>query len=186
MEVSVTFSSFSRFHAAAKSRATPACERASVLFGVMPISRHASLSIFNATAAGVPTSVSSGRIRIPSCEAPRPSSSSAQIIPIDSAPRILLFLMVKASPDEGYNVVPTVATKTFCPAATFGAPQTICTGSPSPRFTFVIDKRSASGCFAHSITCPTTTPFNPPGIFSTLSTPSTSSPVLVRVAATRS
>ena len=81
--------------------------------------------MLRAIAAGVPTTVSAGRIRIPSCEAPRPSSSSAQIIPMDSAPRILLFLMVKDSPDEGYRVVPTVATNTFCPAATLGAPQTI-------------------------------------------------------------
>ena len=33
------------------------------------------------------------------------------------------------------RLVPTVATSTFCPAATFGAPHTICTGSPSPRST---------------------------------------------------
>ena len=98
---------------------------------------------------------------------------------MDSAPRILLFLIVKDSPPDGKRVVPTVATNTFCPASTFGAPHTICTGSPSPRFTVVMRKRSASGCFSQVNTSPTTTPLRPPGMVSTLSIPSTSKPIAV-------
>ena len=41
-------------------------------------------------------------------------------------------LILKDSPLLGYKVAPTVATNTFCPTATLGAPQTICLSSPVP------------------------------------------------------
>ena len=45
-----------------------------------------------------------------------------QIIPFDSIPRILASLILNPSPKSH----PGNATITFCPAATLGAPQTIC------------------------------------------------------------
>ena len=44
------------------------------------------------------------------------------------------------------STVPTVATGTFCPASTLGAPQTICIGSSTPTFTVVTDNLSVFGC----------------------------------------
>ena len=69
-----------------------------------------------------------------------------------------------------------VATNTFCPASTFGAPHTIFNNSGPPKFTFVILNLSASGCFSFSITSPITIPFKPPLIVSKASIPSTSKP----------
>ncbi len=60
-----------------------------------------------------------------------PSSNKEQIIPLLSCPRITPFLI---SPPG--NFAPSKATITFCPAATFGAPQTIFNTS-SPTFTVV-------------------------------------------------
>ena len=51
---------------------------------------------------------------------------------------------------------PGRATPTVCPAATFGAPQTICWGSPSPTSTMQTFSRSASGCCSALSTRPTT------------------------------
>ena len=118
---------------------------------------------------------------------PRPNSSSAQIIPWLSCPRILPFFISNAFPSLSNTLVPIVATGTFCPAATFGAPQTICTGAfPSPKSTVVILSLSASGCFSQVSTCPTTTPCNPPFKLSYLSTPSTSKPKSVSKSAVSS
>ena len=116
------------------------------------------------------------RIRIPSWLVPKPSSSSAQIIPWLSSPRIFPFLILKPTPSSSYKVVPIVATGTFWPAATLGAPQTICTGSPVPKSTVVIFNRSAFGCWTHVNTSPTKMPSKLPLIDSFVSIPSTSKP----------
>ena len=84
--------------------------------------------------------------------------------------------MVQASPSGVYNSVPMVATGTFCPAATLGAPQTICKGSSWPILTVVTLKRSALGCCSQVNTSPTTTPAKLPGMDSNKLLPSTSRP----------
>ncbi|KAF5051669.1 hypothetical protein DSECCO2_416590 [anaerobic digester metagenome] len=117
---------------------------------------------------------------IPACEAPSPSSSSAQIMPLLSMPRILAFFIVSDVPSDLYKVAPGKATSTFCPAATFGAPHTICNCSV-PTSTFVSERCSVPSTWAHSSTWPTTIPFNPPLICSCSSRPSTSSPLSVRI-----
>ncbi len=73
-------------------------------------------------------------------------------------------------------MVPIVATATFCPTATLGAPQTICVGFPSPKSTVVRLSLSAFGCFIQVKTSPTTSPLNPPLMLSNASIPSTSNP----------
>ena len=113
--------------------------------------------------AKVPTFTSSGSTKIPSCDVPKPISSSAQIIPCDTSPRILESLILKASPAVGYTVVPSTATTTFCPVATLVAPQTICRASPLPTSTVVIFNRSALGCCTQVSTWPINKPSKPPG-----------------------
>lgn len=53
------------------------------------------------SAALIPTVVSAGSTNMPACESPSPISSSAQIIPWLSSPRILALFMVSGSPWEG-------------------------------------------------------------------------------------
>ena len=84
--------------------------------------------------------------------------------------------MVNSFPSFICNTLPTVATKTFCPLATLGAPQTIGTMLSFPRLTSVIFNRSAFGCCSQEITSPTRTPLKPPLILSKAFDPSTSSP----------
>ena len=110
-----------------------------------------------------------------------PSSSSAQSIPKDSTPRILDFFILSSVPSEKVSFVPIVASITFLPAATFGAPHTTCSSSGAPVFTFVTCRWSESGCSTHSTTSATTTPAKPPGISSTCSQASTSRPIAVRI-----
>ena len=102
-------------------------------------------------------------------------------MPKDSTPRSFAFLILKPPG----STAPTLATGTFMPPATFLAPQTICTGSPSPRLTRHTESLSASGWRSHASTSPTTTPLNSGAAGSTLSTSrpamlraSVSSPVL--------
>ena len=120
---------------------------------------------------------------IPAWEVPMPISSSAQIIPSDAWPRIFAFLISKGSPVLGYKVAPTVATTTFCPAATFEAPQTICEGCSCPISTVVRLNLSASGCLTQVSTSPITIPSKPPGKDTKGSRCSTSSPDWVSSAA---
>ena len=80
------------------------------------------------------------------------SSSSARIIPWDSTPRSL----ERFSRAPSGITAPGSATATVWPAATLGAPQTICATSPSPVETRQTDSRSASGCCSRSSTRPTT------------------------------
>ena len=160
------------------------CDIASARLGVNPISKTSSVSISNTLAAGVPACNAASRIMMPSWLSPNPNSSSAQIIPWLSWPRIFPFLISNAFPSLSNNLVPMVATGTFCPAATLGAPHTIWTGAlPSPKSTVVIFNLSASGCFSHVSTWPITTPCNPPFKLSNASTPSTSRPKSVSMSA---
>ena len=114
---------------------------------------------------------------MPSWLVPIPISSSAQIIPSLASPRIFDLAITKGSFPFMLISVPTVATITFCPAATFGAPQTICKGSACPMLTVVTLKRSALGCCSQVSTSPITNPFKPPGKLCHSSMCSTSKPL---------
>ncbi len=103
-----------------------------------------------------PTGASAGSSSKPSSLSSRSISDAPHSIPCDSTPRSLPFLILK-SPG---NTAPMVATGAFIPTRTFGAPHTICNGSPEPMFTVVTRKRSASGCCSTVKTSPTTTPVN--------------------------
>ena len=152
---------------------------ASLRLGVRPISKIQSDSTLNNLAAGVPTSVSGGSTMMPSWEVPTPISSSAQIMPSETTPLSFDFLMVKDS-SPLYSTVPMVATMTFCPWATLGAPQTIFNGVSPPTFTVVTCRWSESGCGSQVSTSPTTRPFSPPLMVSYSSKPSTSKPQSVK------
>ena len=158
----------------------------SVRLGVSPISKTESDSKLYTSDAGVPGVHWASNSMMPSWDLPTPISSSAQIIPMLTSPRILPFLILKESPSVGCRVVPTVATITRKPWRAFAAPQTMGRGSASPMFTSQTCKRSALGCWAQAVISPTTSPLNPPGMLSTVSTPSTSNPVAVSTAAASS
>jgi hypothetical protein len=111
-----------------------------------------SVAIGRTSASGVPAVSASSSTMIPSCSVPIASSSSARIMPLDSCPRSFAFLSLAPS---GITA-PGRATATVCPAATFGAPQTICDGSPEPVSTRHTVSRSASGCCSARSTLPTT------------------------------
>ncbi len=78
---------------------------------------------------------------IPAWSVPIASSSSARIIPFDSTPRSLALPSLVPS---GITA-PGLATATVWPAATFGAPHTICDGASSPMSTRHTRSRSAFG-----------------------------------------
>ena len=134
--------------------------------------------------AAAPMSVSEGKTIMPEWSFPMPNSSSAQIMPCDTSPRILPSFIVNSLPSLKYNFVPMVATATFCPFATLGAPHTILRSSPVPMSTFVSESLSASGCLPHSMTCPMTTPFKSPFMPPMAVMPSTSKPSSVSNSAT--
>ena len=73
-------------------------------------------------------------------------------MPADSCPRSL----ARLSRVPSGSTAPGRATATVCPAATFGAPQTICDGSPAPVSTRQTLSRSASGWRSERRTLPTT------------------------------
>ena len=119
-----------------------------------------------------PTGASAGNSNKPSILSSKSISEAPHSIPCDSIPRSLPFLILK-SPG---NTAPMVATGAFIPTRTFGAPHTICKGSPEPIFTVVTRKRSASGCCSTVSTSPTTTPVN---AFAAGASSSTSRPNIV-------
>ena len=84
-----------------------------------------------------------------------PSSRAEQSIPWLSTPRIFAALISRPG-----KLAPIIASGTFMPARTLGAPQTICKGSPWPAFTLHSESLSALGCFATVRTSPTTMPVN--------------------------
>ena len=94
---------------------------------------------------GVPTTAPSGRTQMPSWLFPMPSSRCEQHMPQLATPRSFDFLILR-SPG---STAPTVATGTLMPAAMFGAPHTICTGSSAPTFTDTTCMWSLSGCCSH-------------------------------------
>ena len=84
-----------------------------------------SVAIGSTSSSGVPgSSPSRSSTMIPACSVPIATSSSARIIPLDSTPRS--FALPSFVPSG--ITAPGFATATVCPAATFGAPQTICDG----------------------------------------------------------
>ena len=89
---------------------------------------------------------------IPEWSPPRAISSVARIIPSLTMPRSFAAPSVRPSA----ICAPGRATATVWPAATFGAPQTIVTGSPAPTSTVQTRSRSALGCWTASSTRPTT------------------------------
>ena len=127
----------------------------------------------------MPMGASFGKINKPSTPSSQSISLPPHSIPCDSTPRSLPFLMLKgSSPCAGGSLAPTSATGTRTPAATLGAPQTICSGASlcSPTFTLATRSLSASGCWVTSITSPTTTPLKS---LATLSKLSSSKPAIV-------
>ncbi len=137
------------------SRAIPRILKQSPRFGVILISiTLSSRSKYSRILR--PTGASLGSSNKPSILSSKSISDAPHSMPCDSIPRSLPFLILK-SPG---NTAPIVATGAFIPTRTFGAPHTICNGSPEPIFTVVTRKRSASGCCSTVRTSPTTTPVN--------------------------
>ncbi len=118
-----------------------------------------------------PTTASSGSTSKPPWSSAMPSSRDEHSMPKLSMPRTLACLM--SMPGKR---APTTAQGTFNPAATFGAPQTICKTSPCPASTEQRLSLSASGCFSTVNTCATYTPENSGA---TVLTSSTSNPAMV-------
>ena len=92
-------------------------------------------------------------------------------MPQDSTPRILPRLIFTPPGSSA----PSSAQHTSAPARTFGAPQTICSGSSLPTFTVQMCRWSLSGCISQVSTRPTTTFVN----FAVFSQPSTAVPVMI-------
>src|SRR5690348_4761570 len=159
-------------NSAATSCAKPTRPRQSGRFGVSLSSMLASGSPRN-TASGWPTGASAGSSMRPDASASMPSSLAEHSMPADSTPRSLAALIVMPPG----STAPTIASGAFRPTRAFGAPQTICSGSPCPVATLQTCRRSASGCFSAATISPTTTPARPSP--STVSS-STSSPAIVR------
>ena len=97
------------------------------MMAVFPTSNTVSESP-RASETGIPGAVPAGSTRMPSWPDPRPSSSSAQIIPSLSTPRIFAFLSVAPFG----SVRPAGAKHTTWPSATLGAPQTTRSGAAPP------------------------------------------------------
>ncbi len=135
----------------AVSRAMPSTERQSARLGVMETSM-TSRSSPRTSVSFWPGLKPGSSTMMPAWSSDRPSSRSEQIIPRDSTPRSLAFLMTRPPG----MVVPMVATGTFCPLATLGAPQTIWASSGPPTSTLHTERWSLSGWGAQSTTWPTT------------------------------
>jgi hypothetical protein len=159
---------------AATSRAMPNIERQSPRLGVSLSVKYTSSSA-SALRTSSPTFAEGSRTRIPACSSDRPSSRAEQSIPLDSTPRSFAFLISMPG-----SFAPTSAHGTFCPAATFGAPQTMVSVSPVPASTSVTRSLSALGWGATLFTYPTTMPENSPA---TGEISSTSRPPIVSLSA---
>ncbi len=156
---------------AAASRAIPNTPKQSTRFDVISYSNTTSCSprspIASEPTAALAYSGLSLKIYMPSGSASgyilelEPSSSIEHIIPYDSTPRSLPFLILKPSSDwpslcELATCPPSRTTGTFCPSFTFGAPVTICTSVPSSSIcTWHTTSLSASGCFSILLILPT-------------------------------
>ena len=138
---------------ACTSRATPYIPKQSTLLEVGSSSITGSETGITSP-SGVPGEIpSTSRTTIPAASSPISSSASERIIPSDSTPRS--FALPSLVPSG--ITAPGSATGTVCPAATFGAPQTIVL-PPSPASTSQTLSRSASGCCSTESTLPTTNP----------------------------
>ena len=138
---------------AATSRAMPVRLRQSARFGVSLTvnSVSSNASVARRSEPGVSSDASSSR---PPWSSDRPSSRAEHSMPKDSTPRSLAALIVRPG-----SCAPTLASGTFMPAAAFGAPQTICSGSPpSPASTRQTLSLSAPGCLSALRMRATTTP----------------------------
>ena len=94
---------------------------------------------------GVPRGASPGSTSMPSCSSDSPSSRSEHTMPRDSTPRIFAgFSSMRPPVWPSISSAPTRAKAIFCPAATFGAPQTT-VSLPSPVSTVASRRRSALG-----------------------------------------
>ena len=123
------------------SRATPHIDSQSGRFGVTSTS--ICVSPGKSRSSGTPTSVSAGKIISPELSSDSPSSAALHIMPFDSTPRSLDFLILN-SPSGVVKTVPMVASGTMHPASQFGAPQTICSVD-LPSKTWQTDRWSLSG-----------------------------------------
>ncbi len=121
---------------------------------------------------------------MPSPSSPIPSSFSAQSIPSDNSPRILVVWINKPSGNFtlGGSFVPAFARATLSPAFIFFAPQTMLYNF-LPSVTSQITSFDAFGCGLISIISATNTSSNP---FPIYSRDSTSSPTMVRLSANSS
>ncbi len=153
---------------AASSRAKPTWPQRSGRFVIAVFDTSNTTSPAPSTSpTGRPTGVPSARTTMPSWPLPSPISSSAQIIPSLSTPRILR----RSSVSPFGSVAPGLAKQTTCPSATFGAPHTTRSGAGPPKSTVQRRSRSALGWGSTRRTRAVTTPSRPPPV---LSTPSTS------------
>src|SRR6185369_11632179 len=147
---------------AATSRATPKTLSAWPRFGVS-LSVKIVSSRRSCSRRSAPTGASSSRTSRPSWSSESLSSRAEHIMPRLSTPRILPISMRNGSlaPSfAGGSSAPTSAHGAFMPARTFGAPQTIESGSPLPTSTAQTRKRSAFGWGSTASTLATTTPRN--------------------------
>ena len=161
--------------AAARSRATPITPMQSGRSGVIATSNTGEASLYSAKL--VPTGASSGSSIIPSCSSPSSSSRTEHIMPFDSTPRIAL---LRSSMPLAGPTAPGRPSTPFMPARALGAPQTTCSGSPSPVSTLSTCSLSASGCLAAVSTLATR---NPASLSAGSSMPSTSWPIRLSAAA---
>src|SRR5260221_1013875 len=168
----------------AASRAMPNIDRQSPRLGVSLRVRYVSSSA-RTSRTSPPTGASSGSTSSPEWSSAKPSSRAEHSMPLDSTPRSFALRISNGAvvPGRGGRLAPTRAHGTFCPAATFGGPHTICSVSPVPASTSVTRSLSAFGCGATLLTSATTTPLNAPatGVIS-----STSRPPIVSACAKRS
>jgi len=135
---------------AASTRAMPMTLIQSGRLGVIKISNTVSASPIKSSIF-IPSGVFSGRTIRPSARSESPNSTSEHNIPSLGTP-----LTARASIfNPPVTVAPTSARGASIPAATFGAPQTIC-NCLAPVLTIQTDNLSAFGCLATDSTLATT------------------------------
>ena len=139
---------------AARSRATPATERASGRFGFTSRSKSTSSDNPSAEERSSPSVKPSGRIRMPDWSVPMPNSAGEQSIPSEGSPRILR-RPIRIPPG---SVEPTRARGTRSPTAMLKAPQQTWTTFPSACSTSTEPIRSAEGWGRRAATRATTMP----------------------------
>ena len=142
------------------SRAMPktlsACARLGVSLSVKTVSSSSSQWRMS-----VPTGASPASSSRPPWSSAIFSSRALHSMPRLSTPRSLPTPILNGLPSSpAGSSAPTRASGAFSPARALGAPQTICSGSPVPAFTWHTRSRSACGCGTASRISATTTPEN--------------------------